>query len=92
LTLALALALIAFAGCGGGRDTAQRGDTTPRYSIVTKRVEAEPDWDAPLPPDVCFVGSRDYEVEITARSRSGMETASAVGGGRRMTLPRNQGI
>jgi hypothetical protein len=62
----LALTLTAFAGCGGGRDAAQRGDTTPRYSIVTKRVE--PDWDAPLPPDVCFVGSRDYEVEITARS------------------------
>ena len=64
--LALALSLLAFAGCGGGRDAARRGDTSPRYSIVIERVE--PDWDAPLPPDVCFVASRNYELEITARS------------------------
>jgi hypothetical protein len=55
------------AGCGaGGGGAAGDRHVESRYSIILKRVE--PDWDAPLPPEICYVATRDYEVELTSRS------------------------
>jgi hypothetical protein len=66
--LALALGLFTLPGCGdrGGGTAAGPPDTSPRYSIVLE--PAEPDWDASLPADVCYVAARNYEVEISTRS------------------------
>jgi hypothetical protein len=54
--------VLAAAGCRHHHDQA-----APRYVVVLE--SAEPEWDAPLPADVCFVASRKYEVTITSRSQ-----------------------
>jgi hypothetical protein len=61
---ALALCVVALVS-GGCRS--HHAQAAPTYVM---RVEAaEPDWDAPLPADVCFVASRKYEVTISSRSQ-----------------------
>ena len=65
--LVLALTVLAVAGCNGSNNGGGRADGTSRYSIVLE--PEEPDWDAPLPPDLCYVASRNYEVAITSRSQ-----------------------
>ena len=63
-----ALGLLAIAGCShGGGGNGDAATTTSAYSIVVE--SAEIDRDEPLPPDVCYVASRRYEVEISGRSR-----------------------
>jgi hypothetical protein len=63
----VAISLLATAGCRGGSDRDHRaGGDSSHYSIVLE--SAKPDWDAPLPPSVCYVASRNYEVTITGRS------------------------
>jgi hypothetical protein len=47
-------------------DPRDRGPTT---EIVES--DEEPDWDAALPANLCYVAARNYEVEIGARSPHG---------------------
>lgn len=63
---ALALSLIAVSGCREGGDAAP-ADHPSSYSIIVE--PAVPDWNAPLPADLCFVASSRYEVELLTRSR-----------------------
>jgi hypothetical protein len=42
-----------------------------RSTLEIVESEAEPDWDAPLPANVCYVATRNYEVEIGGLSPRG---------------------
>jgi len=59
--------VLAVAGCGDGRRAADSHSKPSHYTIEVKAAKI--DRDGPLPPDVCYVASRGYEVEISARSK-----------------------
>jgi hypothetical protein len=63
-TLALGLGTLALAGCGAG----SKASGTPESIVVEKLVPAKIDLSEPLPPDVCYVALRGYDVEISGRS------------------------
>jgi hypothetical protein len=60
--------MLALVGCNDGHEVGHRGGGTSHYSVVLEPAEP-PDWDAPLPPDICYVASRNYEVDITTHSQ-----------------------
>jgi len=62
-------------GCGNGVGT-ESGNDASQYSIVIEPVE--PDWEAPLPPEICYVAARGYEVELTTRSERRPISATAL--------------
>lgn len=66
-TVALAFVALAASGCGGR--SRPSGSHAKAVAYTTKLEAAKIDWNAPLPPDVCFVASRRYEVEISGRSK-----------------------